>query len=229
MLLAACIVFTAAPFGMRPIFNAKVTTPQDSAILFDLAGISVKSGINVFRQFAPDEPPLQPKPEDCYNAHQSDPFLWGPCKNYEDLLNRHRDKVFVAWFGAIATHPWAYVLHRAAFAKALPGASSRGNRMVVPPPPFDLATNGPAFIGEMPENMRPGWRSGGRQSPTRRSGAPPIPPFGDGPVGLGCGSSYLRRLLRELARTAFAAHYPHPARDIGFRQSCRDQVPERKR
>lgn len=160
-LLVACIVFAAAPFGVRWILDAKVATPQDSPILFDLAGVSVESGINVFQQLAPDEPPLQPKPEDCYNSHSSDAFLWGPCKGYEDLLNRHRDKVFATWRHAIADHAGFYIVHRAAFMEGLLGGGKQPNRMVVPPPPFDLATNGPIYIDPMPERMKAGlalWR-----------------------------------------------------------------------
>jgi hypothetical protein len=160
-LVLACLVFTAAPLGSRWIFAANASTPQDFTILFDLAGISVESKTNVFTQLAPEEPPLEPKPEDCYTPHQSDPFLFGACKGYEGLLNRHRDKVYPTWLGAIAGHPWAYVVHRAAFMKALLGARNRANRMVVPSPPYDLATNAPAFIGDMPESKTAGldlWR-----------------------------------------------------------------------
>jgi len=41
------------------------------------------------------------------------------------------------------------------------GDSKRPNRRIVPAPPYDLATNGPAYIGNMPEKMRAGlalWR-----------------------------------------------------------------------
>jgi len=97
----------------RVLFHARDLHPDKQIVLFDLAGISVRSGKNAFAG-VPGWPSARlPPPESCYVPYMWDSFAaWAPCGGYaraydglDAVMTRH-------WLSAIATHPIAYLRHR---------------------------------------------------------------------------------------------------------------------
>lgn len=98
------------------IFAARDLHPDKQVVLFDLAGISVRTGQNAFAS-VPGWPTGSLKsPADCYLPYMWDSFAqWAPCGGYATAYNRLDGALTRRWLSAIATHPLAYAQHRLAY------------------------------------------------------------------------------------------------------------------
>jgi hypothetical protein len=102
------------------IFGARDLHPDKQLVLFDLAGISVRTGENAFAA-VPGWPTgtLRP-PASCYLPYMWDSFAeWAPCGGYATTYDRFDGALKRRWVEAIATHPLAYAQHRILYADYL--------------------------------------------------------------------------------------------------------------
>jgi hypothetical protein len=134
------------------MFGAKNSQPERSPVIFDLAGISYYSGVNQF--ILDSEAKFNKSPIECYTAKQSDPFIWGPCSEY-DLYLRPRKGILKDWIFAILNHPVAYLTHRMRFAVELLKRDGGGNEVLVSNPPFEVASNTEKYSIILPGNRLP--------------------------------------------------------------------------
>jgi len=95
------------------IFSARDVHPDKQLVLFDLAGISVRTGQSAFAS-VPGWPTKSLKsPADCYLPYMWDSFAaWGPCGGYSTAYDRLDNVLTRRWLAAIAAHPLAYAQHR---------------------------------------------------------------------------------------------------------------------
>lgn len=134
--MAALVVIVIVNSGY--IFGARKSQPERSPIIFDLAGISYFSGENQF--IFDSEAKFKRNPIDCYTPKQSDPFIWGGCGEY-DLYLRSRSDIQRHWLLSIINHPVDYLRHRISFSVELLKKDGEANELLVPNPPFVMASN----------------------------------------------------------------------------------------
>jgi hypothetical protein len=118
---AAVLFFALVPTVYYGILAAERQNPLHSILVFDLGGITHFSGENQFPvQWSADETALLKSK--CYDPVRWDSY-WHvqPCPFVMHRLERPDDVIFGsprlvrAWWHAVATHPRAYVEHRATF------------------------------------------------------------------------------------------------------------------
>lgn len=108
----------------KVLIGATSMHPELSLQLFDLAGISAKTGED---QFAAEglipAGKQQPSVVSCYEPTSSDNYIWGACRwvsvELDARVSVASGRLFKAWIHAIMTHPVAYVMHRFDYAKVL--------------------------------------------------------------------------------------------------------------
>jgi hypothetical protein len=120
--LPAAVVFAAlVPLVYYGVLGAERQNPLHSIMVFDLGGITHFSADNQFPvQWSADETALLTSK--CYDPAWWDTF-WRlpPCPFVMQRLERRDDVIFgtsrlaFAWLHALATHPLAYLAHRATF------------------------------------------------------------------------------------------------------------------
>jgi hypothetical protein len=118
----AFVLFTAlVPAVYYGLLAAERQNPLHSILVFDLGGITHFSSENQFPvQWTPEQSALLK--DKCYNPERWD-FYWHlpPCPFVMQRLERNDDLIFgtprlaSAWRAAIASHPLAYLEHRATF------------------------------------------------------------------------------------------------------------------
>lgn len=88
---------------------------EASVMVFDLAGISVRTGQDSLGQLIGQKVDH----EHCYQTRYWDPYAWGECKYvYEEIKRAGFDKdgsLASLWVSSIAAHPAAYLRHRMRF------------------------------------------------------------------------------------------------------------------
>jgi len=99
-------------------FKAKDARPDKSLLIFDIAGISTGIHENEFSKLPGWPTNSLPAPWDCYTPRAWDPFAWGDCRTYADQFNAVADRagkveIQKLWIETIASHPLAYLKHRA--------------------------------------------------------------------------------------------------------------------
>jgi hypothetical protein len=138
---AALGIVFAALFVTLPVsamFNALVVDARkDHAelqlILFDLSGISARTGENLVRGL-PGWPSGLPDPRRCYTPSEAAIIApWARCKGYAEasraVYGTGRKRVGLYWLGSIARNPLAYLSHRLDYASNLldPVGAARGH------------------------------------------------------------------------------------------------------
>ncbi|WP_304561295.1 hypothetical protein [Sphingomonas immobilis] len=95
------------------IFKARDLHPDKQLVLFDVAGISARTGQNLFAD-VPGWPTTALKPPAaCYVPYMWDSFAeWAPCGGYATAYDRFDGALKRRWVEAIAAHPIAYAQHR---------------------------------------------------------------------------------------------------------------------
>lgn len=106
---------------LSALFNAyAVDARKDHAelqlILFDLSGISARTGRDLVRDL-PGWPAGLPDPRLCYRPSEAAIIApWSPCKGYaaasRAVYGTGRKRVLVFWMGSIVRNPIAYLSHR---------------------------------------------------------------------------------------------------------------------
>jgi hypothetical protein len=118
---AAAVLAALVPLVYYGLLGAQRQNPLHSILVFDLGGITHFSAENQFPvQWSPDETALLKTT--CYDPARWD-TLWHmpPCPFVMHRLERSDDVIFGtprltrAWWQALATHPFAYLAHRATF------------------------------------------------------------------------------------------------------------------
>lgn len=137
---ALAIVF-AALFLTLPaaaLFNAfAVEARKDHAelqlVLFDLSGISARTGRDLVREL-PGWPAGLPDPRRCYTPSEAAIIApWSPCRGYaaaaRAVYGTGRKRVLLHWLSSIARNPSAYLSHRLAYVSHLldPVGSARAH------------------------------------------------------------------------------------------------------
>ncbi|HEY8288248.1 MAG TPA: hypothetical protein VIG49_03195 [Acetobacteraceae bacterium] len=117
---AGLVVFAAATYGVWWIDDTVLNTHRSHAIyaliIFDLAGISARTGQDASGGLLPDFPANVAK---CYTPHEWDAFLGGACRPVglaaqQIMVNgRTRAELMLQWEKEILLHPIAYLRHRA--------------------------------------------------------------------------------------------------------------------
>ena len=118
--LAAVVCVATVPvvvFVNKVLIGAKPTHPELSLQIFDLAGISAKTGKD---QFAGEglipAGNQQPSVVSCYDPVSANPYIWGDCKWVAAEIGARglvgSPAMSRAWIHAILAHPRAYVMHR---------------------------------------------------------------------------------------------------------------------
>lgn len=98
------------------IFEARDLHPNKQLVLFDLAGISVRTGENGFAKVAGWPTEALPTPASCYLPYMWDSFaLWAPCGGYAKAYDGLERPLMRRWLVEIAMHPVAYIQHRLAY------------------------------------------------------------------------------------------------------------------
>lgn len=102
------------------VFGAKDLHPDKQLVLFDLAGISVRTGDNAFAK-VPGWPTAKLKPpSQCYVPWMWDSFAhWAPCGGYATAYDPLDAALKGRWIREIASHPLAYAQHRWAYVSYL--------------------------------------------------------------------------------------------------------------
>jgi hypothetical protein len=101
----------------RVVFGAKNAMTERSLIIFDVAGVSSRAKVDFFAEL-PEWPTGQiPPPWDCYTPAGWDPFAWGDCKEYSDLVAGRMQPIGTVpivrwWINIIVHHPLVYIRHR---------------------------------------------------------------------------------------------------------------------
>jgi hypothetical protein len=98
--------------------HARHSSAELSQVIFDLAGITEHSGVDVFPPLAVKDPVAAN--HHCYTPQQWDPYSWwvpDPCpiqfEAVRDVLHARHASPYVFWLKAVIAHPIAYALHRA--------------------------------------------------------------------------------------------------------------------
>jgi len=100
----------------RGLFHAKDVHPDKQLVIFDLAGISMRTGSNAFAK-VPDWPMATLPPlGTCFMPNMWDSFApWGPCSAYSVAYDPLDGALTRQWATEILSHPIAYVQHRASY------------------------------------------------------------------------------------------------------------------
>lgn len=162
--LAGCVGVSAA--ANRYWLHAQAMHPEVQLVVFDLAGTSVYSGTDLFRQLPGGAPATLPDLRRCYRPSQWDEFApWGPCRAYSAAVYAAAGRaggiaMLRWWLGGLAAHPFAYAEHRAAFLRPVlvpsfgayrPGWYSDFDEPVNSPP------RKPLLDGAVSSRVPPGW------------------------------------------------------------------------
>jgi len=114
--LAAIPLFLAVPVANR-LLQAKSSGVEFSLIIFDLAGITEHSGVDVFPKMAVDDP--VEVNSDCYIPEKWDPYAWWDAEHCAIDFGKVRAAMkatgqspYHFWLSAIVAHPLAYAEHR---------------------------------------------------------------------------------------------------------------------
>jgi hypothetical protein len=95
------------------VFAARDLHPDKQLILFDLAGISVRTGQNAFAKVSGWPTKALPTPTSCYVPYMWDSFAhWAPCGGYASAYDRLDRSLKQRWLEEIAAHPVDYLQHR---------------------------------------------------------------------------------------------------------------------
>ena len=98
------------------VFGARDLHPDKQLVLFDLAGISVRTGQNAFAAVPGWPTPRLPTPASCFLPYMWDSFApWGPCSAYSRAYDGLDGPLKRRWVETIAAHPLAYIRHRLAY------------------------------------------------------------------------------------------------------------------
>jgi hypothetical protein len=112
-------LFIVSPLLADLAFHAEQTHPLRSLVIFDLAGITARTGHNVFY----DIPEIEPTEiKTCYSPSGWDVFAWGRCRHVDlDVAKRWPSEGALVqhWIAAVARHPAAYAIHRFDYATTL--------------------------------------------------------------------------------------------------------------
>lgn len=124
--IAFAALFLTLPISA--IFNSHVVKARkDHAeiqlILFDLSGISSKTGRNLVAEL-PGWPPGLPDARQCYTPSEAAIIApWSKCRGYAKagraVYSSGRRRVIAWWIGSIVRHPFAYISHRLDFSRNL--------------------------------------------------------------------------------------------------------------
>lgn len=131
-IVAAACVAAAGVIHYR-LLHATKTPVAVSLITFDLAGISVRSGRDLFSEL-PGWNRGIPTVEACYTPKWWDTFSdWGKCREYyhnmEQIFDAKGRSFLVRWWlRAIRAHPREYLAHRLDFTRRLLTSSERPDR-----------------------------------------------------------------------------------------------------
>lgn len=118
-LLCGTLVFLAAGPLVATLVSAEKTNPELSLIIFDLGGITERSGVNQF----PDPGVADPVAVNhrCYDPFEWDSYSdWAKVRcpigfsHFQSVIDEGDVDPRSVWLGAIATHPIAYAAHRLA-------------------------------------------------------------------------------------------------------------------
>jgi hypothetical protein len=102
------------------VFGAKYARTEYSLMIFDVAGISSQVKVNFFAEL-PTWPTDQiPRPWDCYTPSGWEPFGWGKCSKYVDLVDTRMAEIGTIpvmrwWANTILRHPYSYIKHRLSY------------------------------------------------------------------------------------------------------------------
>lgn len=119
----AALVAVALAFGVlavplnrlvdRSVFNAKDVHPDKQLVIFDLAGISMRTGSNAFARVPGWPTATLPPLGTCFMPNMWDSFApWGPCSAYSAAYDPLDGQLTRQWVVEILSHPIAYVQHR---------------------------------------------------------------------------------------------------------------------
>lgn len=122
-------LFAAQTLVERQFFAAKHSHPIMPLIVFDLAGISVNTGKDVFQALEGPTKPTLP-PWTCYTPKAADDFMWGKCRDYSVILGQDFPRLLRFWLREIRMHPIAYLQHRLNFSARTsdPGSTAERSR-----------------------------------------------------------------------------------------------------
>jgi hypothetical protein len=97
----------------RSLFNAKDLHPDKQLVIFDLAGISTRTGTNAFAKVPGWPIATLPPIGTCFMPNMWDSFApWGPCSAYSAAYDRLDAPLTRQWVTEILSHPFAYAQHR---------------------------------------------------------------------------------------------------------------------
>jgi hypothetical protein len=115
-LAISCAVFGSYWVVTYRLLDAKRSGIELSLIIFDIAGVSVRSNANLFAAVFSHEQFDGIKK--CYDARSVAPyFAGGPCSFVLERMNAQREAGHAsapAWISAIISHPGSYLAHRLA-------------------------------------------------------------------------------------------------------------------
>ncbi|MEG3145972.1 hypothetical protein U1839_15030 [Sphingomonas sp. RT2P30] len=117
-LVCAVILASALPVANR-LLRAEPSGVGLSLVIFDLAGITYHSGVDVFPDIdVQDRVAVNAK---CYTAVQWDHYAWWSPEacpiqflDVGDAFDDAKESPYRHWFGAVVAHPFAYAAHRLA-------------------------------------------------------------------------------------------------------------------
>ncbi|MCB1894287.1 MAG: hypothetical protein H6945_03855 [Zoogloeaceae bacterium] len=119
--LALIVLAQLSGFVNHRLLGAKRSPVEISLTTFDVAGISIRSGRNLFEGL-PAWPPAMTHPlEHCYTPRWWDPFAsWGKCREYAAAMTENsrqlgRGAIVRWWLGHVVQNPVAYLQHRLDF------------------------------------------------------------------------------------------------------------------
>lgn len=114
------------------VLRARPVHPEAQVVLFDIAGVSVQSGDNLFPRM-PGWPGMAlPRLETCYDPALWDNFApWGRCRHYllatRTAVERVGESRFAGWWlDELLAHPAAYARHRIAYMRITLGSGITG-------------------------------------------------------------------------------------------------------
>ena len=100
----------------RVVFAARDLHPDKQLVLFDLAGISVRTHENAFAAVPGWPTAAVPSPQSCFLPYMWDSFAaWAPCGGYSRAYDALDGALTRRWVAAIVAHPVAYAQHRLAY------------------------------------------------------------------------------------------------------------------
>lgn len=119
--LALIVLTQLAGFINHRLLGAKRSAVEISLTTFDVAGISVRSGRNLFEGLPAWPSTMAHSVEQCYTPQWWDPFAsWGRCREYAAAMSENsrqlgRGGIVNWWLGHVAENPLAYLQHRLDF------------------------------------------------------------------------------------------------------------------